>query len=446
MHPNPRRVAPVLLIILLAVAAWWFFGRQQATAETGKLSASGTIEATEVLISAELNGRVAEVLAQEGETVQAGQVLVRFDSTLLEAQLNQAQSALTLAQANYALVAAGPTEEQRQSAIRSAELELVSARQALNTLHDNASLTQAAAQQAIANAKKAVDNANDHVATLEQGNSQADIDSAWSTVVLAKDRLDKAKDDFKPYENKPDDNLTRAVLQSKLAAAQNAYDNAVTRYNNIKGAANTLDMNQATANLAMAQAQLVDAERQYGELQNGIDPDSLALAESRQAAAQAHLAAAKADPSAEQLEVARKQVEAAQAAVDVIQAQMDKLVLVAPQGGVVLTRSIEPGEMALPGTPLLTLARLDSLEITVFVPEDRYGTINLGEAAAVSVDSFPGASFSGAVSHIADRAEFTPRNVQTVEGRRSTVFAVKLTISNPEGKLKAGMPADVLFK
>jgi multidrug resistance efflux pump len=446
MHPNPRRIAPIILIVIVAIAAWWFISRQKATAENGQLAASGTIEATEVLVSAELNGRVLEVLAQEGDSVQAGQVLVRFDSTLLAAQLKQAQTALTLASANYALVAAGPTEEQRQSAIKSAELELVSAQQALNDLHDNASLTQAAVQQVIANAKKAVDNASDHVSTLEEGNSQADIDSAWATVVLAKNQLDNARDDFKPYENKPEDNLTRAALQSKLAAAQKLYDNAVTRYNNIKGAANTLDMNQATANLAVAQAQLADAERQYAKLQDGIDPDKLALAESRLATAQAHLTAAQADPSAEQLDVAKKQVESAQAAVEVIQAQMDKLVLVAPVQGVVLTRSIEPGEMALPGTPLLTLARLDSLTITVFVPEDRYGAISLGEAAAVTVDSFPGATFTGAVIHIADRAEFTPRNVQTEQGRRSTVFAVKLTIDNPEGKLKAGMPADVLFK
>ena len=64
----------------------------------------------------------------------------------------------------------------------------------------------------------------------------------------------------------------------------------------------------------------------------------------------------------------------------------------------------------------------------------------------VIFNSFSGVTFTAEVTFIADKAEFTPRNVQTAEGRRSTVFAVKLLIANPEGKLKPGMPADVKFE
>jgi multidrug efflux pump subunit AcrA (membrane-fusion protein) len=111
--------------------------------------------------------------------------------------------------------------------------------------------------------------------------------------------------------------------------------------------------------------------------------------------------------------------------------------------GVVLERSIEPGEIASPSSTLLTIASLTDLTLTVYVPEDRYGQITLGQTYPVAVDSFPGRSFQGTVSHIADQAEFTPRNVQTVEGRKSTVFAIRLSISNPDLALKPGMPADV---
>jgi multidrug resistance efflux pump len=111
--------------------------------------------------------------------------------------------------------------------------------------------------------------------------------------------------------------------------------------------------------------------------------------------------------------------------------------------GVVLERVAEPGEIVLPGGTLLVLADLSSVTLTVYVPEDRFGRLNLGQQYPVSVDSFPGRTFSGTVTHISDQAEFTPRNVQTVGSRKITVFAVRLTIDNPDQALKPGMPADV---
>jgi multidrug resistance efflux pump len=94
----------------------------------------------------------------------------------------------------------------------------------------------------------------------------------------------------------------------------------------------------------------------------------------------------------------------------------------------------------------LTIGDLDELHITVYVPEDRYGEIQLGDKALVSVDSFPDETFDAVVVRIADRAEFTPRNVQTEEDRRTTVYAVELLVEAPLGKLKPGMPADVVFE
>ena len=121
-------------------------------------------------------------------------------------------------------------------------------------------------------------------------------------------------------------------------------------------------------------------------------------------------------------------------------------VISSPIDGVVLDRLIEPGEIAAPGSTLVVVANLDELTLTVYVPEDRYGQITLGQTYPVTVDSFPGETFSGKVSHIADKAQFTPRNVQTVDGRKTTVFAVKLELAPTGGRLKVGMPADVNFE
>lgn len=114
-----------------------------------------------------------------------------------------------------------------------------------------------------------------------------------------------------------------------------------------------------------------------------------------------------------------------------------------PIDGVILLRAAEPGEVIAAGGTLLVVGNLDEMTLTVYVPEDQYGRLHLGDMLPLSVDSFPGRVFMGEVTHIADRAEFTPQNIRTAEGRKSTVYAVRLTVPNPDHDLKPGMPADV---
>jgi len=120
-----------------------------------------------------------------------------------------------------------------------------------------------------------------------------------------------------------------------------------------------------------------------------------------------------------------------------------KDVILSPIDGVVLYRSVELGEVAVPGAPMFTIADLSRLTLTVYVPEDRYGQMALGQTYPVTVDSFPEFYFKGTVSHIADQPEFTPRNVQTIDSRKNTVYAIRLDLEPTGGKLKPGMPADV---
>jgi hypothetical protein len=96
----------------------------------------------------------------------------------------------------------------------------------------------------------------------------------------------------------------------------------------------------------------------------------------------------------------------------------------------------------IPSTLAVTPGRLDRIVKRV---SSCSPWLALGQKAQVMVDSHPNVVFTATVVHIADEAEFTPRNVQTVEGRRATVYAVKLDVPNPEDKLKPGMPADVTF-
>ena len=107
--------------------------------------------------------------------------------------------------------------------------------------------------------------------------------------------------------------------------------------------------------------------------------------------------------------------------------------------------SVKVGDVLAPNQQVATLLLTNHIWVRVFVPETWLGQIQLGSAVAVRVDSFAGKDFSGTVEQIAREAEFTPRNVQTVGERVKQVFGIKVRLDNSEGKLRAGMSADVSF-
>lgn len=448
MHKIPRRVILIVLAVVIAGggAAWWYFSQDSARAENNRIEASGTIEARQIEVSPQIGGQVSQVLAEEGDSVEAGQDLIVFTDALLEAQMQQALASLEQAQANYEMVAAGTPEAQKELAVAAAQLELTSARQDLDQLYDKHALAAAQAAKTVADTRDLVRDAERIYDSLRSPASQTDIDIAKSMVTLTEAGIERAEKRFRSLLRKSEDNPKRAAVVLLISTLEKQHDLAVKRLNYLEGTADEINLAQAEANLELAQEKLDDAQQQYENMQQGPDPDTLALAEARLNTAEAKLAAAQAGPSQEQLALAKSQVEVAQAAVAVIEAQKEKLKLAAPVTGVVLSRSVEPGEVASPGAPLMTLAKLEDLKITVYIPEDRYGTIRIGQTVQVAVDSFPGKNFRASVVRIADQAEFTPRNVQTEEGRRTTVFAVELAVDNPDGLLKPGMPADVTFE
>ncbi len=120
--------------------------------------------------------------------------------------------------------------------------------------------------------------------------------------------------------------------------------------------------------------------------------------------------------------------------------------IISPIEGVVLERLVEPEEYAAPGSTLLVLAPIDQLTLKIYAPENRYGQFSLGQVLPVAVDSFPGETFAARVSHISDKAEFTPRNIETKDSRETTVYAISLDLAASGGKLKPGMPADVTVR
>lgn len=170
------------------------------------------------------------------------------------------------------------------------------------------------------------------------------------------------------------------------------------------------------------------------------------VAEAGYRAARAQADLVRAGATRASIEALEANLEQARAARELAALQIEKSTIKAPASGVILKQNVRPGELVNPGTPVLTLADLENLWVTVYIPEPDLGRVQLGQKAGVRVDAFPKETFEGKVIFISPEAEFTPKNVVTVSERVKTVFAVKVSLGSGGGKLKPGMPADVEFE
>jgi multidrug resistance efflux pump len=444
-----RKISWILLLVTSILFSSGCSNMSSLFGRKAHLSASGVVEAVEVTISSQLSGRVAEVYVDKGDSVQKGDKLLRLEDDLLEEQrkqavlaLNSAKAGLTAAQSGLEMAKATlhSAEVESDTTISKAKVELLTAEQALDDLNKNIDLSRANAQQAIYNATQSVRDAQYQVDNFIIPSNQQGLD-VMQAVTAMKEQLDKARQDFEPYKYLPSTDSLRKKYKEKLDEAQSDYDTAVRRL-------------KYQTELEQAEALLAQALRELEKLENGPDPEEVAILESRISAAklapqqaeavlqQARAGLSQAEATLEQGQTA---VDLAQADLDIIDIQLEKLILRSAVVGVVMARDIQPGEIVQPGVVVMTIGQVNRLTVTVYIPEDRYGQISLGDHAQVTSDSFPGKRFDAIVERIADHAEYTPRNIQTKEDRATTVFAIELSLVNPEEELKPGMPVDVEF-
>ncbi len=473
MHQRKRILVVFVILIVLAIFSGGYYLISEKRQLQQPLYASGTVEALEIRIAPELSGRVVEVLVEKGDYVEEGDVLFRLDDALLEAQRVRAQAALETARAaeatsNTNLSLAEANLHAAEVALEAAQVQfetaLFAAHQAETPLRWNAwrqstpdefeqpvwyfekSEQIDAARKELEAARQSLNQERANFVALLDATTQEELKEAESRLAQARVAFEVAQEVLERANAQRDAQL-RDAAQALYDAAEAELNAAQEAYNALLDEEASQEVLEARARLMVAQARYDAALEHLSRLFSGEQALQVRAAELGRA--QAEIALQQAQIGVEQAEAAQNQAKKAvlqvEAELDAIEVQLSKLEVVSPTSGVVLSKSVEPGEVLQAGTTVITVGRLDRLHITVYVPEDRYGQISLGEQAEVTVDSFPGERFSATVVYIADQAEFTPRNVQTVEGRRTTVFAVELSIDNPQGKLKPGMPADVHF-
>jgi multidrug efflux pump subunit AcrA (membrane-fusion protein) len=335
-----------------------------------------------VNLSFKAGGKVTEVLVKEGEQVKEGQVIAHLDQ-----------------------------QEQFASAVDNASYELLNAQQALKDLQDNAEVNTAQALQKVADGRDAVRSAERYLNNLNTGSKEVDINQTKADVVILKDRLDKAQEDFAPYAKKPEDNVTRAQYLSKLSDAQRKYDNAVRLLNNLEGSASDIDLSVAEANLSLAQASLTLAEQEYDKVKNGPDPDQLASAQAREKAAETGLAAAK--------------------------AALEDRELKAPISGTLAKLDLKAGELASPGAVVAVLADFSNWIVeTDDLTELDVPKVSVGQNVRVTFDALPDVELSGKVDSISEVHE---------EKSGDVTYTTKVSLTESDPRLRWGMTAVAHF-
>jgi len=326
MSKKPLIVLPIL--IAAGAAAYWWTQSTQSPRSESQLTLYGNIDIREVNLAFGTTEHLAELLVEEGDRVESGQVLGRLHAGKLEAAAAAAQA-------------------------------------------------QVAAQEQV-------------LAALQAGSRPQEIRRARAQADALKARARTAQITFERQQK---------LAKQKLASPE--------------------DLDQARAAADTAEAEAEAAEQTYALAVAGARPEEIAQAQA--------------------------QLEAQRANLELARSQLSDATLIAPAAGVVRERILQPGDMASPQTPALTLALMNPLWVRAYVPEPDLGRIVPGARAEVRTDSFPDKVYRGWVGFISPTAEFTPKNVETPDLRTRLVYQVRVLVCNPEDELRLGMPATVVI-
>jgi HlyD family secretion protein len=214
------------------------------------------------------------------------------------------------------------------------------------------------------------------------------------------------------------------------------------------------EIQEATATLARTKAEeeryKKDFERQEGLFQKEVISQreleatrmSYETANAKVREAEQQLTLRKKGFRAEQIEQGEAKLQQAQQALDIAETRLGYATIVSPFDGLVLSKSIEPGEYVSAGTPIVTIGQMNNVWLRAYIDETDLGRVHVGQSAKVRTDSYPNKTYPGQISFISSESEFTPKTVQTEKERVKLVYRIKIDISNPEMQLKPGMPAD----
>ncbi|UCG06116.1 MAG: HlyD family efflux transporter periplasmic adaptor subunit [Desulfobacterales bacterium] len=385
-----RLILMVFLALLIGVGTLVFWGQRKE--RLSELYYSGTIEATQANLAFEVGGRVKDVAVEEGQAVEAGQLLAVLNRDSFLAGRDQSHANLTRA------------------------------RETLSQLETLLELNRRVLPAEVERAEAAVKTVQAQLKELEAGYRNQEVQQARLAVEEARIAMEEARKDQIRLEHL----FQRKVISERdKDTADLKYETSLKEYERAKQA--------------------------YALLKEGYRKESIEAARSREAEAQAALKLArsnlkKIEATEKEVKAAGAEVQAAEAAVELAEIQLSRTELRAPFSSIIVSRNVEPGEVVTVGQEVISVADLSKVDLKVFVDETEIGKVRPGQQVEVKIDTFPDRAYSGYVAFISPEGEFTPKIIQTHKERVKLVYLVKIKIPNPNFELKSGMPADAWFR
>lgn len=263
-------------------------------------------------------------------------------------------------------------------------------------------------------AKAAIDAAEAKLERLENGARPEEIDASRADVAAADaemQAMDKELARIRTLRERG------AKSQSDLEDAQRAFDVAKAKADAARARFNLVTAPPRSEDVAEAKAEIARLTANWQLLENGTREEDKAMARAQVADLEAQLAA--------------------------LQVQLDETVIKAAEPCRIEVLVLREGDMASPGQTVVRVLRSDDRWVKAYVPEVELARVRLNQKVEIRTDAQRVKPLSGTIIHIAEISEFTPRNVQTREGRKHQVFAFKIRVDDPEGILKSGMAAQV---
>ncbi|MDX1933328.1 MAG: efflux RND transporter periplasmic adaptor subunit [Capsulimonadales bacterium] len=355
-----------------------------------------------VALTPKVNQRVVRVVGREGAPVRAGEIVVQQDTTDLLRQLQQAEANLASARANLSSA---------QANARAASVRVSQAR-------TNANVQVTTSWAGVRDAEEQLRSAQANLALTRNPQRSQEVTVAENNVKQAQANFDKARTDRERYE----------ALVKEGAAAQITLDQYVTQEKVARAALDSAQQQLEIAREGGRAEQIRTAETQVARAQANLrqakaNQQQVTVRQDDVRAAQATLAQANA--AAEQAAAAVRQQEAT---VALSRQAVDDAAIRSPIDGVISERRIEPGQIAAPGTTVVTVVSLDTVFFEAQVPETDVRFVRQGQTVEVRLDAFPRKAFNGTISRV------YPTGSQT-----SRIFNARVEIRNTENQLRPGL-------